>query len=220
MAFFCYLFDLDGTLIDSKADIIESVNLSLDELGLARLPAGSVQGFIGEGVRLLISRAVAASFARPATDGEIEQALVIYARHYHAHLLDQTRLYPGVIETLESLRPAPMAVVTNKPVQFTIPILDGLGLTPYFAAVLGGDSLPERKPAPAPLIEAARLCEQPPAACLMIGDSAGDIIAGRAAGMRTCGCTYGFRDEAELVSAGADFLIGDMMNLPALLKRG
>jgi phosphoglycolate phosphatase len=207
MKYRCLLFDLDGTLVDSRADITDSLNLTLAEMGRTTLPAETVHGFIGEGVRLLLERALRATqTSEPLTD-EVEGAWQIYERQYRIHMLDQTRPYPGVAATLEALQAWPKAVVTNKPYEFTADLLEGVGLLKHFAVVLGGNSLPERKPSPLMLLEAARLCETAPAECLMIGDSWVDIEAGRKAGMQTVGYVGGFRGRAELESAGANYLI-------------
>jgi len=207
MVYRCLLFDLDGTLIDSRADLIGSVNLMLAELGLTPLADERIVEFVGEGVRLLVERALSAAYSREPEEAQVNHALEVYRRHYRAHLLDRTRVYPEVEETLEYFAPWQKAVVTNKPYEFTVAVLRGLGLERYFNAILGGDSLPERKPSPEPLIEAARRCGHEPVECLMIGDSRVDIEAGRAAGMKTCGFVGGFRGREELESAGADALI-------------
>ncbi|HZS04584.1 MAG TPA: phosphoglycolate phosphatase [Blastocatellia bacterium] len=220
MGYGCLLFDLDGTLIDSRADLANSVNLMLAELGRGPLPRERVLGFVGEGVRLLVERALRAGFGREVRDAEIERALGIYLRHYGEHLLDETKLYPGVAETLAALTHIPKAVVTNKPYQFTATILERLGVLSHFAAVLGGDSLPERKPAPQPLVEAARRCGRDPAECLMVGDSRVDVVAGHAAGMKTCGFVAGFRGRDELVEAGADLLIERFSELQEVISDG
>ncbi len=207
MTYHCLLFDLDGTLIDSKADIATSINLMLNELGQASLSLERVLGFVGEGMRLLVGRALQASLERVPQEQETDRALEVYLRHYSEHLLDQTYIYPEVEETLAAFAHLPKAIVTNKPYDFTVTLLERLNLLSHFAVVLGGDSLPERKPAPLPLLEAATRCEVTPDHCLMIGDSRFDILAGRAAGMKTCGYVAGFRGKAELVEAGADLLI-------------
>ncbi len=213
------LFDLDGTLIDSRADIVTSVNLMLDELGDAPLPATQVITFVGEGMRLLIERALRASRTPEPEEAQITHALELYRGKYRAHLLDQTLTYPEVYETLEALAHLPKAVVTNKPLEFTLTILAALDLQRHFVAVIGGDSLPERKPAPAPLLEAARLCKVAPSDCLMIGDTKVDMEAGKAAGIKTCGFVGGFRGERELVEAKADFLIERFRELPKLIQK-
>jgi phosphoglycolate phosphatase len=218
MKFHGLLFDLDGTLIDSRADLVTSVNLMLDELSSVPLAAAQVITFVGEGMRLLIERALRASLSREPEEDLVSHALQVYRGKYREHLLDQTRAYPEVEETLAALSHLPKAVVTNKPLEFTMTILEALDLRRHFAAVIGGDSLPERKPAAAPLREAARLCEVAPAACLMIGDTKIDMLAGHAAGMKTCGYVGGFRGKTELVAANADYLIERFGELRSLLE--
>lgn len=207
MSYQCLLFDLDGTLVDSRADLSNSVNLMLAELGRATLPDGRVLKFVGEGVRLLVERSLRATAEIAPTAGELDHAVEVFRRHYHAHLLDQTYIYPEVEATLARLAHLPLAVVTNKPYDFTLALLDGIGLRAQFKVILGGDSLPERKPSPLMLLEAARRCGVEPARCLMIGDSSVDVTAGQAAGMKTCGFAAGFRGRRELVEAGVDFVI-------------
>lgn len=218
MSLSCLLFDMDGTLVDSKADLVTSVNLMLGDFGRAPLPGQLVAGMVGEGAAKLVERALAASFGAAAA-GWAAAGLASFRRHYARHLLDSTRLYPSVIETLNHFADTPKAVVTNKPLEFTDAILDGLGLRGHFAAVLGGECLPERKPSGAPLLEAMRRCGVigPPQRCLMVGDSAVDILAGKAAGVFTCGFTGGFRSKEELEAAGADYLIGDISELVGLV---
>ena len=220
MKFQCLLFDLDGTLIDSRADLIFSINLMLAELNCATLPDQQIITFVGEGIRLLVERALRASRAQEPEEELIQAALLSFRRHYSEHLLDQTVLYSDVRETLEALQTLPMAVVTNKPYDFTIKILEGLQLTHFFQAVIGGDSLSERKPSALPLLEAAKLCGIAPEKCLMIGDTKVDILAGQAAGMSTCGFIGGFRGEKELVAVNAEFLIGGVGELIQLVKLG
>ncbi len=213
----CLLFDLDGTLVDSRADLVTSVNLMLDELGCMPLLATQVIQFVGEGMRLLIERSLRASLAREPEEALILHALKVYGGKYREHLLDQTRPYPQVAETLEAFAHLPKAVVTNKPYEFTVTILAALDLQRHFVAVLGGDSTAERKPSPVPLFEAARLCEVAPSDCWMIGDTKVDMQAGKAAGMKTCGYVGGFRGKGELVAAHADFLIERFGELRSLL---
>jgi phosphoglycolate phosphatase len=209
MSYQCLLFDLDGTLVDSRADLINSVNLTLAELGRETLPDARVINFVGEGARLLVERALRASQngAPPDDDHDIDRTLEIFRRHYREHLLDQTRVYPDVEQTLARLEKIPKAVVTNKPYEFTTALLDGVGLARYFEVVIGGDSLAERKPSPMMLVEAARRCGAKASECLMVGDSRVDVEAGRAANMKTCGYVPGFRGRTELVEAGVDYVI-------------
>lgn len=218
MSYRCLLFDLDGTLVDSRADLANSVNLMLAELGRKALPDCRVLGFVGEGARLLVERSLAATQDSAPLSSEINSALEIYKRHYGEHLLDQTRVYPEVLETLARLDGCPKAVVTNKPFDFSVALLEGIGLLPYFDVVLGGDSLPERKPSPMMPLEAARRLGVTPSACLMVGDTKFDVAAGKAAGMKTCGYIPGFRGRTELAEAGADFLIERFSELEMLVE--
>ena len=218
MSYRCLLFDLDGTLVDSRADLANSVNLMLAELGRAGLPDCRVLGFVGEGARLLVERALAATQEIAPLPSEIDSALEVFRRHYREHLLDYTRVYPEVLETLSRLDGCSKAIVTNKPYDFTLALLDGTGLLPYFDVVLGGDSLPERKPSPMMLLEAARRFGVTPSSCLMVGDTKFDVEAGKAAGMKTCGYIPGFRGRTELAEAGADFLIERFSELQVLVE--
>jgi phosphoglycolate phosphatase len=184
------IFDLDGTLIDSRADLALAVNLTRAEMGLAPLAQERVVGFVGEGVRRLLTRAI------PERPDRLEQALEINQRHYRAHLLDQTRLYPGVAAALERLRRrgARLMVVTNKPREFTDLILDGLGIAPLMSAVVGGGDCPELKPSPAPLRMALERAGCASEGSWMAGDHFTDLEAGRRAGLKRCFCRYGFGD--------------------------
>jgi phosphoglycolate phosphatase len=218
MSYQCLLFDLDGTLVDSRADLINSINLMLDEIGCEMLPDSKVLNFVGEGARLLVERALRASRNYDPQESETDDALAKFRRHYREHLLDQTRVYPGVEQTLHSLSHLPKAVVTNKPYEFTVALLEGIGLSAHFEVVFGGDSLPERKPSPLMLVEAARKCGTESSKCLMIGDSRVDVAAGKAAGMKTCGYIPGFRGRTELVEAGVDYVIEHFGELCALVE--
>ncbi|HKQ77224.1 MAG TPA: HAD-IA family hydrolase [Blastocatellia bacterium] len=218
MSYQCLLFDLDGTLVDSRADLINSVNLMLAELGRETLPGARAINYVGEGARMLVERALRADQNGARAGYDVDHALKVFQRHYREHLLDQTRVYPEVEQTLARLEHIPKAVVTNKPYEFTMALLEGIGLLSHFKVVLGGDSLAERKPSPLMLIEAARGCGAPPSKCLMVGDSRVDVEAGRAARMKTCGYIPGFRGRTELVEAGVDYVIERFSELSALVE--
>ncbi len=218
MSYQCLLFDLDGTLVDSRADLITSVNLMLAEFGRESLPDARVLKFVGEGVRLLVERALRADQNGAPPSHDIDYALEVFRRHYREHLLDRTRVYPEVKQTLAQLGHIPKAIVTNKPYEFTISLLEGVGLWPYFEVVIGGDCLSERKPSPLMLFEAARRCGVHASECLMVGDSRVDVEAGRAANMKTCGYIPGFRGRTELVEAGVDYVIERFSELCPLVE--
>lgn len=207
MNYNCLLFDLDGTLVDSRWDLVNSVNLMLADFGLEPIAGHGVLGFVGEGIELLIERSLAFALGNQPGSAHVREALHVYRSHYAVHLLDTTRTNPEVEATLDYFAHLPKAVVTNKPVGLTRKLLEGLSLHGHFAAIIGGDSLSQRKPSAEPLLEAARLCGQPAARCLMVGDSRIDIEAGRAAGIDTCGYIPGFRGRDELEAAGANLLI-------------
>ena len=185
------LFDLDGTLIDSVRDIVEALNAGLAAIGRRSLPLHVGRGFIGDGLPRLLERAL------EATGGPVDAPLVAAALqavrdHYGAHPVRYTVAYPGIPELLRDLAPTPLAVVSNKPEQLCRTVLAALGLAARFATVLGGDSLPERKPDPAPVREALRrLGIRDPRRALLVGDGPQDMAAGRAAGVRILGVVWG-----------------------------
>jgi len=184
------VFDLDGTLIDSAADLHRAVNHTLTELGCAPLPLAEVRSMIGDGVSLLIARALAARQCTvdPAT------ALPLFLNHYEADPAELTRLYPGVHATLERLRArgVTLAICTNKPARVTRVILGRLGIEQHFSRVIGGDSLPFRKPDPRALLKLLQDLGAAPAAALMVGDSEVDAATAQAAGVPFVLMTHGY----------------------------
>ena len=218
MNFKCLLFDLDGTLIESRDDLADSVNLTLSELKLARLPTETIYRFIGEGVFNLLDRSISASLQSEAARDFSEQGVEVFRRIYAENCLVKTKLYDGVAETLEKLSDYKKAVITNKPRDFSVRILADLGVLQCFEIISGGDSFPERKPSPVPLLRTAENLGFPVEECLMIGDSRVDIEAGKNAQMKTCGCVFGFRGRRELETAGADFMLENFAHLISLLN--
>jgi len=189
------IFDLDGTLVDSVDDLAASVNHALATLGLPRRSRDEVRGFIGEGARLLLSRAVG---PHPEL---VEPALAAWRDHYEGHLLDLTRPYPGVAEALAGATRT-LAVLTNKPGAMARAILDGLGLGARFARVVGGDEAP-RKPDPAGTLALLERTGATPGSAVFVGDSRVDLQTAGAAGIRAVAVTWGFVSRAELAAAGA-----------------
>lgn len=217
MKFKCLLFDLDGTLIDSRDDLADSVNLALAEMNLETLPVETIFDFIGEGVFNLVDRSLSASLKSAAPLELANRGVEIFRRFYAENSLNKTRLYDGVRETLDDLNGFEKAVVTNKPRDFSLTILDGLEIAKYFRAVTGGDSFPERKPSAVPLLKTIESLGFTNDECLMIGDSRVDIETGKNARAATCGMIYGFRGRTELERAGADFLLESFSGLLSLL---
>lgn len=208
----CVIFDLDGTLVDSRRDIAGALDDALVEHGIAPIGVERLAPLVGDGVSMLIQRAL--TLAGEPLDRE-SAVLPSYLAAYERFHLETTTAYPGVRETIEALaaRDVAMAVVTNKPHGFSQSILEHLGLMRYLQTVIGGDSIPQRKPAPGPLLAAIAACAAIPAQSVMVGDGDTDMQAGIAAGLYTIGVTYGFRSAAQLVDAGADVLIDRMDEL-------
>jgi phosphoglycolate phosphatase len=209
------LFDLDGTLIDSKRDLVQSVNATLREMGRAELPEDLVASYVGSGAPILISRALGGA----ASAAEQQSALKFFLVHYDQHKLDFTREYPGVRETLEKLRGVPMAVLTNKPVNASVRILEGLGLARFFRAIYGGNSFATKKPDP--LGANAILSEMGVAAAraAMVGDSEVDVQTARNAGMISAIVNFGFgTHDREMYPA--DIYLDRMEELLPLLSAG
>jgi phosphoglycolate phosphatase len=189
-------FDLDGTLVDSRQDLVSAVNRTRVEAGFAPLSDEDVVAKIGHGARDLVRK----SLPEVVTGERFEQAFRRFGEIYLEVCLEQTRPYPGIPELLNALRyrGLPLAVVTNKPERPARKILAGLELEDSFAVILGGDSLPVRKPDPLPLNEAARLLGVEPSALALVGDSAVDAATAEAAGAFFIQVTWGFGVAEEL----------------------
>jgi phosphoglycolate phosphatase len=207
------VFDLDGTLVDSSRDIAAAANAMLSRLAPAppAIPLDAVLSFVGEGARLLVERCL----RHAGLDLPVDGVLPVYLECYGERLLDTTRLYPGVAEALDALAGATLAVLTNKPGDMSRTILEGLGVAPRFARIWGAGDVPSRKPDPAGLLRLMSELGAGAGDTWMIGDSATDVRAGRAAGVRVAGVTWGF-DAGALRAGGPDLLIDDPRALLSL----
>lgn len=187
------IFDLDGTLIDSKLDLAHSVNAMRAHLGLAPLDNELVGSYVGNGAPVLIRKALGPEY----TDEQVQTALEYFLAYYREHMLDFTTLYPGVRECLDRLRDegVRMAVLTNKPVRFSSDILTGLDIGEHFFRVYGGNSFEQKKPHRAGVDRLIEEAGVPKERTLMVGDSGVDVRTARNAGIRCCGVTYGFQPE-------------------------
>ena len=215
-----FLFDLDGTLIDSKADIANSVNLVLAKLDLPPLPVPRIVEFVGKGVKKLLERTLHEIHQREPEENLIQQGLEFFREEYGKHLLDSTRLYRNVEEALDRLSWADMAVVSNKPERYARPILEGLKIADRFIAVFGEETTHAYKPDPAPLQVAMEFCNAVPSETVMVGDSSVDIEAGRAAGVTTCAVTGGYHCRDQLLAAGPDLIIDNLLELSCYFHNG
>jgi len=201
------IFDLDGTLIDSRLDLANAVNATRRHMGMEALTNERVYSYVGNGAPVLIRRAM----GDQATEGELQEALEFFLEFYRDHDLDHTVLYPGVRESLDRFRDAGkrMAVLTNKPVRMSRHIVEGLGVAGHFFQVYGGNSFEFKKPNPigveALMKEAATVRES----AMMVGDSSVDVQTARNAGIQCCGLTYGFQPET-LVDPAPDVLFDRM----------
>lgn len=204
------LFDLDGTLIDSKKDIAEAVRHVQKAYGATPSSDDEIASFIGDGVVTLIERALPS-----IRDYRFAEALETMKTYYRAHCLDHTTLYPGVREVLFHFREKSMAVVTNKPERASRLILKGLGISEFFPVVVGGNTLPTKKPDAAPIHFALRrLNIQDARRAVMIGDSVNDVLAGKSAGTRTCGIFSNIEKPERLQAALPDLMISNLRELP------
>jgi phosphoglycolate phosphatase len=201
------VFDLDGTLIDSRRDLADAANALIVERGGQPLPVEAIAAMVGEGAPLLVRRALRAA---RLGDSDIEAALRRFLELYDERLLVHTQLYDGTHEALEALAPrAALAVLTNKPQRPTERILEGLGIATFFRWVVGGDTPHGRKPDPAGLQHLMSAAGTRPDGTVMVGDSAIDLRTARAAGTRVCLVRYGFGFATAREELRGDELIAD-----------
>ena len=207
------VFDFDGTLVDTKKDIVDSVNRTLTELNLRTLDRETLSTFIGKGVNHLITRSL------EGTDcDDLSRAIDAFMRHYEEHLMDQTDLFPNCRETLEHFADKENTILSNKPTRFITQILDALDYRAPFSTIIGGDLMPEKKPDPGGMLHILQQHGVRPEEALMIGDSLVDIETGKRAGVRTCGVTYGHAGRASLETVQPDWLIDDLSELKHFVR--
>jgi phosphoglycolate phosphatase len=201
------IFDLDGTLVDSRLDLANSVNARLRHFGRAALPCEMISAYIGDGAPMLVRRAL----GDPDDQKFVDEALLYFLAYYREHKLDNTYVYPGVKESLETIRDTrngevKMAVLSNKPVVPSKAIVEALGLGSFFFQVYGGNSFPTKKPDPQGALALLKEAGRKPSQAVMIGDSANDVLTAQNAGMFSVGLTYGL-SPATLEQVPPDVLI-------------
>jgi phosphoglycolate phosphatase len=212
------VFDLDGTLIDSGADLCASVNAMLRHFDRPPLPEKVISTYIGDGAARLVSR----SLGEPADAAFLDSALAYFLDYYREHKLDQTYVYPGVFASLDSLRFEPggaarsMAVLTNKPIGPSQAICDALGLSPYFFRIYGGNSFATKKPDPEGLLALLKEAGVSAQETLMVGDSNVDIRTARYAGVWSMGCAYGLAPQT-LLTEPPDCVVDSPADWPLAL---
>ncbi|MGD0361377.1 MAG: HAD-IA family hydrolase [Bryobacteraceae bacterium] len=204
------IFDLDGTLIDSKLDLAHAANAARGHMGMPPIDNERVYSYVGNGAPVLMRRVLGAE----ASEAQVQEALEFFLEYYRDHMLDYTVLYPGVRESLDRLRDAGvrMAVLTNKPVRISRAILDGLGVGGHFRQVYGGNSFEFKKPHPIGVEKLIAECGAAPDTTMMVGDSSVDMETARNARVKSCGVTYGFQPET-LRAVPPDLLVDRMEDL-------
>ena len=210
------LIDLDGTLLHTAPELAESANRMLRDMGRPAVSQDLLMSYIGNGISWLVKRALTGDMHAEPDTALYEKALPIFERHYTGLLL-QSKPFDRVIEGLEALKQAGfrLGCITNKVARYTGPLLKGLGLAKYFDIVLSGDSLPEKKPHPLPLLHAAKFFGVPVQQVLLIGDSLNDTVAARAAGCPVVCVPYGYNHGKPVDGLDLD---GVIANLPAVLE--
>lgn len=210
MAIELLIFDLDGTLADTKLDLAHAVNAARLHFGLPPLDNEVVYSYVGNGAPVLIRKVMGSGYS----EAEIQLALEHFLAYYREHMLEHTTLYPGVRESLDRLRAAGvrMAVLTNKPEKISQDMLAGLGVDGYFLRICGGNSLVQKKPDPAGVRILLEETGIPQERALMVGDSAVDVLTARNAGIAVCGVTYGFQPES-LAGEPPDILVDRIEDL-------
>ena len=206
------IFDLDGTLIDSKRDLANAGNAARGHMGMPPLEDERVCSYVGNGAPVLIRRLLGPE----ASEAQVQESLEFFIEYYGEHKLEYTVLYPGVRETLDRLREArvQMAVLTNKPVRISRAIVEGLGVGAHFRQVYGGNSFDFKKPHPIGVETLMKECGVAADRTMMVGDSSVDIQTARNAQVKSCGVTYGFQPET-LQTVPPDLLVDRMEDLAA-----
>lgn len=209
------VFDLDGTLVDSRRDIAEAANHALEKAGLPRLPHDELESYVGDGAPLLMARAARID----VTDSKTQLMVADFLDYYADHPIDYTLPMPGALAALDALAHLPLGICTNKPRRTSLAVLRGLALEARFKGVVAGDDLPQRKPDPAPMHEVARQLGVSIAEVVMVGDGPQDVLAGRAAGAFTVGVRGGIQAFERLAASEPDLMIDTLAELAEALSR-
>jgi phosphoglycolate phosphatase len=215
------MIDLDGTLLDTIPDLAVAANMMLTELKMSVLPEAAIRNFVGKGIHNLIERTLTNSMDGKPDADLFQRALPVYERSYKAVNGKHTTIYPGVKEGLDLLRAQgyPLACVTNKSERFTLPLLDYVRLSEYFVSVVSGDTLPQKKPDPAPLLHACKQMNVAPNEMLMIGDSLNDTQAARAAGCPVFCVTYGYNEGHDVHTLDVDAIVASLVEATRLISK-
>jgi len=207
-----FIFDLDGTLIDSQTDILNSVNHVRKNFNLPSLDLATVRSYIGDGANILVKK-----IFPDATDRELKKAFEDFKEYYLIHSVENTEVYPAIAEMLDKLKDRQKAVLTNKPEAISRRILDELGIAKYFPVVWGGDTGPFKKPDPDPIHKILVRLRVKPQEAVLIGDGINDIKAARSAGIKTVALGYGYSDRTKLIDLKPDYFANTPQELLELI---
>ncbi|MCD4718468.1 MAG: HAD-IA family hydrolase [Desulfobacula sp.] len=210
-----FIFDLDGTLVNTAKDIAISANFTRIYFELPEIPEAVAVRYIGDGVEKLLQRMLCHD-KRQTNPDEIVEGIAVFSEHYGNHLLDNSAPYPGVLPTLEYFRHLPIMVATNKPSEFTSKILESFNITPTFRKIVAGDDVVRKKPDPEMLIKCMKGLDIAPSDVVMVGDHPNDIIAAREYGAMSVGCLYGLVDPDVVKSEKPDLTIENFSELKTL----
>ncbi|MCL1090400.1 phosphoglycolate phosphatase [Shewanella profunda] len=213
-------FDLDGTLIDSVPDLAVATQEALAELGLTTCSEAQVRTWVGNGAEMLMRRAMTNALGFDVEQHVLDAAMPIFMHHYQENLEKHSALYADVHQVLQTLfdQGFKLAVVTNKPYRFTLPLLNAFGINDFFSLVLGGDTLPKMKPDPLPLQHLLQEWQLDKGELLMVGDSKNDILAAKAAGIASIGLTYGYNYGEDIGLSGPDAVCEQFSDILSWLK--
>jgi phosphoglycolate phosphatase len=206
------IFDLDGTLAETRQDLANAVNYALHKLEKVTLDVPTIASYVGNGVGKLLERSLGEGF----TPQEYEKAWQYFHEHYSLHLVDNTYLYPGIKEILEHFSAKKMAVLSNKSHPYTVTMVERLGISPYFKLVMGSQDGFERKPSPKMVLHILEQLIAAPETTVIIGDTSNDIEAGKAAGIHTCAVTFGYRLIDEITPFRPEFMVNSAAELKTL----
>jgi phosphoglycolate phosphatase len=207
------IFDIDGTLVDARKDIVKAVNYTLRELDIPLKSFDQIVSYIGTGVKDLLTRSLGRE-----NNALLDKSLSVFGNYYRDHLADEAVLYPHVVEILEYFKEKTKAIISNRNKEFAELILVKLGIDKYFRNVEGADDNGCNKPDPCLLNNILRDIGTDKKRTIMIGDMDLDILAGKNAGVFTCGVTYGIGKKKDILKSGPDFIIDDLLKLKEIIK--
>jgi phosphoglycolate phosphatase len=213
------IIDLDGTLLDTAADLAAAVNAMLSAMGRATLPVEQVASYVGKGVEVLVHRALTLSLDGRVPADSFAPAMQSFDAHYRRENGRHASVYPGVLEGLQAMRDAglKLSVVTNKPIGFALPLLADTGLAQYFDLVVGGDTVARKKPDPMPMLHVCAQLGIAPEQVVAIGDSLNDVLAARAAGMAVLAVPYGYNEGRDARSLDVDAIVDTLFEASHLI---